>query len=541
VSMSRTALLAGVLSLFLLPCSKAAAPAVRSEPLHVRIDRLIGIDQDFARYDAGLASDSEFLRRVHIDLAGYIPTSAQIRAFLADSAPDKRRRVIEQLLNSPEYARNMAQVFDVLLMERRPSRHVPQADWHEFLRQAFLNNRPWDEVVREILSGDGTDPKKRHRIKFFLERDSDPHLVSRDISRLLLGMNLQCAQCHDHPRIEDYRQEHYYGLFAFVSRTTAVQDKNKKLLLLSEKADGETTYQSVFDPKKITKTAVPRVPFGPALVEPLVDKAKLYVIAPAADVAAVPTFSRLARLAGAITQRDYLPFRRNLANRLWAHLMGRGLFEPFDNDHSANPPSHPEVLDLLAQELADNGFNIRAILRELALTKTYQRSSIPRPGTDAKQAPLYAIAVVKPLSPEQLAWSVMQATGLLESYRKAYGGKDPEGEAYRRLAPSAALFINAFANPPGQPQTFEPRTDQALLLANHPSLRSWLAPGSTLATRLNSLPLPTRVEELYLSVLGRLPDEEERKEATEFLTRQPKDIGDLAWALLTSPEFRFNH
>src|SRR5262249_1725510 len=133
--------------------------------------------------------------------------------------------LIDRLLASPEHARHLAHVFDVMLMERRPDRFVPRAQWHEYLRSSFAANKPWDVLVREILGADGADPKMRAPAKFFLDRGAEPHLVTRDISRLFLGMNLQCAQCHDHPRIEEYRQEHYYGLYAFVSRTRLVADQ----------------------------------------------------------------------------------------------------------------------------------------------------------------------------------------------------------------------------------------------------------------------------------------------------------------------------
>src|SRR5262249_29070521 len=153
-----------------------------------------------------------------------------------------------------------------------------------------------------------------------------------DISRLFLGTNLQCAQCHDHPRVVEYRQEHYYGLFAFVSRTTLANNRLRRMGTLSEKADGEVTFQSVFDPKKVTKTALPRVPGMPAIKDPPIDKTKLYLVRPTPTTAAVPRYSRRAQLAGALARVDNVAFRRNIANRLWAQMMGRGLIEPLDMD-----------------------------------------------------------------------------------------------------------------------------------------------------------------------------------------------------------------
>src|SRR5262249_26271534 len=163
--------------------------------------------KDFARFDAGPAEDAEFLRRVTLDLTGTIPTSAEARAFLADKAADRRVALIDRLLASPERARHMAHVFDAMLMERRVAKQVPAAQWHEYLRSSFAVNKAWDVLAKELLTGDGSDAKTRPALRFLLDRDGEPHLITRDVSRLMLGMNLQCAQCHDHPRIEDWKQD----------------------------------------------------------------------------------------------------------------------------------------------------------------------------------------------------------------------------------------------------------------------------------------------------------------------------------------------
>ncbi len=526
-------------ALLLVPLSLSAA-AGPSRPLHQRIDALINAGEDFARYQAPRCSDAEFVRRIYLDLTGKVPSVAEARAFLAEPSPGKRRALIDRLLASPEHARHLGTVLDVMLMERRVDRFVPQAVWSEFLRTSVAANKPWDAIAREVLSGDGSDPKARHRVTFFLARGGEPNLITRDVSRLFLGTNLQCAQCHDHPRVEEYRQEHYYGLLAFVGRSSFLVDRGKRLGMLSEKADGETTFQSVFDPAKVTKTALPRVPGGPALKDPPLDRTKAYAVAPAPGVAAVPRYSRRARLAEAITRADYVPFRRNIANRLWALMMGRGLVEPLDMDHPGNPPSHPELLDLLAEDIAARKFDMRGFLRELALSETYQRGSELPAGAEAKEAPLYAAAVVKPLTPEQLAWSLMEATGLIETNR--LGKKPTEAVLYARLVGNVTPFVRTFGSPAGAAQGFDARMEQALFLANGPTVRSWLVnrPAS-LVGRLAKLSGAALADELYLSIFTRLPDDEERRETAEFLARRPGAYADLAWALLASAEFRFNH
>src|SRR5262245_2220992 len=459
------AALAALAAPVLLSPLQAAAPPRPAVPLYQRIDQLINARLGPTAPVAPRASDPEFLRRVTLDLTGTIPTSDEARRFLADKGADQRSRLIDRLLASPEHARHLATVFDVMLMERRPDRSVPKVVWTDFLRQSFAANKPWDVLAREVLSGDEKGGKERHRVKFFLERSAEPHLVTRDVGRLFLGSNYQCAQCHDHPRIDAYRQEHYYGLFAFVSRTSLAGNRRARVGTLTEKADGEVTYQSVFDPKKVTKTALPRVPDGPALRDP-------------PRSLAGPRYSRLARLAPEVTRADYAPFRRNIANRLWALLMGQGLVEPLDTDHPGNPPVHPELLDLLADEITARKFDVRGFLREVALSDAYQRSSALPEGVQARDARPLSVARLKPLSPEQLALALMQATGLTDSFRLGLGKKASEPALYARLAPSIPPFVRAFGGPAGTPASFEATSDQALFLANGPTVRSWLAPRS---------------------------------------------------------------
>jgi hypothetical protein len=519
-------------------------------PLHQRIDQLIAAGTaDFEAHAAPLASDAEFLRRIYLDLAGTIPTVSEARTFLNDKAPEKRGRLIDRLLASPEYARRMQTVFDVMLMERRPSRHVPQAHWAEYLRSSFAVNKPWDQLVREILSADGADPKLRPAAKFYLDREGEPNLLTRDISRLFLGMNLQCAQCHDHPLVEAYRQDHYYGLFAFLNRSFLFNDKAAKQFVFAEKAEGDVSFQSVFDPTKVTKSTGPRMPGRPPLKEPAIDKGKEYAVAPANDVRPVPKFSRRALLPDAIASGDNVQFRRNIVNRLWALMMGRGLVHPVDFDHKDNPPSHPELLAMLADEFGAMKFDMRAFLRELALSKTYQRSSELPPGAKAIPAESFAVAGLKPLSPEQLALSLMQATGLTDAERPALGQGLTEATLHAKLAGNIAPFVAVFGSQPGNPegQGFLATLDQALFLENGALVQSWLMPrAGNLSERVGKIADANLVaDELYLSVLTRLPSQEERAEVREYLNGRggdrPAALRELAWALLAAAEFRFNH
>lgn len=524
-----------------LPGSVAA-----QAPVHQRIDELIAAGKpEFAKQAAGSADDAEFLRRVHLDLAGVIPSADVARAFLKDTAADRRVKLIDRLLASEPYPRHMQRVFDNLFMDRRPDKHVKHGEWQEYLRKSFADNKPLDQLVREILSADGADVKNRAPARFYLDRDAEPHQLTRDIGRLFLGMNVHCAQCHDHPLVPAYRQEHYYGIYAFLSRTALFTDKKAKLSMLAEKAEGEVSFQSVFVPK-VTKNSGPRLPDGPVLQEPKQEKGKEYAVAPAKDVRPVPRYSRRALLAEQIIGNAH--FRRTLANRLWFQMLGRGIVHPVEYDHEANPPSHPELLKFLGAELAARKFDVKFLLREIALSKTYQRSSVlPKGGEEAPEN-TFSAALLRPMSPEQLAWSVMQATGLADAERQTQGKKPNEAALHARLVGNEVPFIALFGNAPGEPASeFQATLDQTLFLRNGDLVRGWLAPRSgNLTFRLARLASADAVaEELYLSVLTRLPTVDERREVADFLASRGSDrpaaLQDLAWALLATAEFRFNH
>jgi hypothetical protein len=364
--------------------SFAARPASADEaakpPLHERIDRLI--EQGTVGPSAAICSDADFVRRVWLDLAGMIPPVTEVRSFLADEAPDKRIKLIDRLLASAEFNRHMALLWDATINERRADKGVTSADWQGYLYQSLAANKPLDQLLREILVSDGVEPALRPAAKFMLDRDCEPNVVTRDLGRLLFGMDLQCAQCHDHPLVDDYYQADYYGLYAFVMRSSVFADpKNKQSRQIGEAADGEASFKSVFTGNTGDKVQ-PRTPKWVGIVEPVVKKGEEYVSKPAKDVRGVPKVSRRQLLAGEF--ENSLAFRRNIANRLWAQVMGRGLVHPVDAHHPANPPAHPEVLTLLTEEVKTLKYDMRAAIRELMLTKVYQRTcELPAPDVAA--------------------------------------------------------------------------------------------------------------------------------------------------------------
>jgi Protein of unknown function (DUF1549)/Protein of unknown function (DUF1553) len=350
-----------------------SAPAANgpAEPLHRRIDRLLAADRIGPA--VAPASDAEFLRRVALDLTGMPPSAEELRRFLADKDPDKRVRAVDRLLESPLFARHWATTLDVMLMERLPNDQVPAEDWQAFLLDAARRNRPFNELVAEILRADGVDPKHRAPARFYLDRESEPNRITRDVGRIFFGLDLQCAQCHNHPLVEDYRQSDYQGLLAFFSAGSEVvkMTGTKKTSSFPEKAGKDLAFDSVFvkDDHHLTG---PRLPGGVELEEPVFRPGDEYKAKAAGDVMPVPRHSRRAMLASLAAGGGHRVFNENLANRLWAMMMGRGLVHPVDMNHPANPPSHPELLTMLGQEIAALQFDVKPFLRELALTKAYQ-------------------------------------------------------------------------------------------------------------------------------------------------------------------------
>ncbi len=356
--------------------------AAQDQPLHKVIDSLLSPASGLTT----VCSDAEFLRRVSLDLTGMPPSTIAVREFLADESADKRMLAVDRLLATPQYTRHMATTLDLMLMERRSNAHVPQDDWHNWLLTSLRDGKPWNVMAREILTADGDDPSMRPAARFFLDRQSEPHLLTRDIGRIFFGRDLQCAQCHDHPLISDYLQADYHGLLAFLApgyaivRKETVQEGDKQttkeVTLHAEKAGSDLTFESVFIQGTLHRTG-PRLFDNVVIDEPFAYPGEEYDVAPAEGIKSVPRFSRRAKLAEVATDGTQRMFNENMANRLWAHMLGRGLVHPVDLHHYDNPPTNPELLKQLGERFAGMNYDIRGLLREVALSQTYQRAFDP--------------------------------------------------------------------------------------------------------------------------------------------------------------------
>lgn len=529
---------------------RIAAPAPAADP----IDSFLVLGEPkFAQSRSLPCTDLEFLRRVHLDLVGSLPTVEEARRFEADPNPAKRAQLVDKLLASPAHSWHMAEVLDVWWMERRPDKVISTTEWRAWLRDSLLGGEPLDFLVRDILLADGTVKETRPAARFFLDRECEPNLVARDIARLFMGANLQCAQCHDHPRVTDYTQEKYQGLVAFLIRSRQMTDPKLKMAVIAEKAEGETTFVSVFDKGKVQKKTGPKLPGGRELSDPMLSKGSEYLVAPGKEVREVPRYSRRSQLAGLLAQGGYQPFARNMANRLWALVMGKGLVHPLDMHHDDNPPSHPELLDYLADELIRQRFDHRAFLRSLVLSQAYQRSSIPQSGGEWKKpdtANHWQGMPLRPLPPETFARAILQATGWMDGEVAGLAATPPaERETVLRDRMKAAMgpLVSMLKGQPGVAEEFDPRVDQALFFQNNAHILNLMGqrPGSLMSRLLALKDADAVIEEIHLSVLTRHASAAEKADwapevkaamasgQTQTMYRQ------LIWALLASAEFRF--
>ena len=373
-SVSAQLLLSVALSVCLTSQTAAQAPPtapVATESLTALVNRHLALPTGVTIPPAG---DAEYLRRVSLDLIGMPPTADEARAFLADTDPSKREKLVDRLLASPQHTRHLAATLDVMLMERRANTHVPQDEWMAWLMASVQANKPWNVLLRELLTADGEPGAARAAARFLLDRGAEPNVVARDIGRLYFGRDMQCAQCHDSPLTTDFLQHDYQGLLAVSSAITTVVRKvdGKDVTLLADRAGSDLTFESVFAKGTPHRTGA-RLPGGTTLREPFLIPGQEYTVAPADGVRSVPISNRRQWLAETATSGQQRLFNENAVNRIWSLMFGRGLVQPLDMLHPDNPAASPELLQELGQQFAAAGFDIRSMLRALALSEPYQR------------------------------------------------------------------------------------------------------------------------------------------------------------------------
>ena len=463
---------------------------------------------------APVVDDATFLRRASLDLIGRVPTAAEVRAFLADAAPDKRATLVARLIASGGHTRHMATFW------RRT--WVPQADTAEFARLAddfeewvaarVQENVPYDRVVRELLTLPDSAASRRGPVSpagFFAASESKPENLAANATRSFLGVNLDCAQCHNHP-FARWTRDQFWQTAAFFAPPM-------------KGASGKAMPPELTIPN--TKKALsPELLDGTAAKWP--------------EVLAPDTGRQL--LAGWLTAKENPYFARNAVNRLWAHVYGTALVEPLDDlsGDSGNTGYHAELLKELGAAFAASGFDMKYITRALVLTTAYQLSAVTRDDgpTDPR---LFARMPVRGLTGEQLYDSLRTAAGL--PAERADTGRGLGLEARKRFA--AQFQVE-------RPVTAERSITQALSMMNGRLTNDLtdLAKNPTLGGVANAPFLDTngKVETLFFAVLGRKPTVKELKSMADFVkaaaeTRRERALGDVFWALVNSTEFNTNH
>ena len=503
--------------------------------------------------DAALAKDSikatpaadgaTLIRRLSLDLVGRIPTVAEWSAFAKSTDPAKRAKLVDRLVASPGFVRHQATELDTMLMAG------DKGSVREYLAAAIGDNRPWDQIFRELLLPDQTDKRTKPAAEYLRRKVKDLDRLTAEVSSTFFGVNISCAQCHDHPLVHDWKQDHFYGMKSFLSRTFL--NGNDNAGFVAEHGYGTIRFKTTDDVERqarlmfLTGTRVD----DPNAKEPskeeqtkekeAMDRAKKAKVPPPA-----PYFSARAKLVEvALQPGDREFFAKAIVNRIWHRLFGQGLVMPLDQMHSANPASHPDLLAWLARDTIDHGYDLRRLIRGLVMSEAYGRGSVWEAGEQPRPS-VFAVALVRPLTPAQLGTSLRLAT-----VDPASLPPDFQSELFAQriesFEKSGRPLAAAFNTTSGDAQI---GVAEALFFTNGKQVESELlaeAP-DRLVGRLKKISGITEVIDLAVrTVLSRPPVDDEIRTLATYLgerTDRPDDASaQLVWALLTSSEFRFNH
>ena len=491
------------------------ANVVRTQ-ITTRVDELLAGGWRAASVSPGAgADDAEFLRRVSLDLTGVIPRVADAREFLSDTRPDKRELLVEQLLRSPMHAAHLANAWRRMLLpgELSDQQAAGAAGFQAWLREQFAANLRYDNLVAELLVTKGGAEQTGPAL-FYTSLELKPEEVAANTSRIFLGVQIECAQCHDHP-FDRWTKQDFWGYAAFFARLESKPGRQASMLQLVDAPTGELKY-----------------PETDLVVLPK------YLDASAANEN--EDSSRRRQLAIWLVSRDNPFFAKAAVNRVWAQMFGRGLTEPVDDFSERNPPSHPELLNELADYFIETGFDLRSLYAALANTQAYQLSS-QSDHVDERAPELFAGMAIKSLTPEQLYDSLLQATQQRQRISvTSMGPADP-----RR-----AEFLARFESPGQAASEFEAGIPQALAMMNGPLVATATQPDQGWLLTALEAPLLSdddRVETLFLATLSRLPSQDEKTAIAPYLAAaetsadRQRALGDILWSLLNSAEFMLNH
>ncbi|PQO45525.1 DUF1549 and DUF1553 domain-containing protein [Blastopirellula marina] len=458
------------------------------------------------------ANDGEFVRRAYLDLVGSIPTVAQTRAYLEDGSADKREKLIAQLLKSPAHPSHLATTWRALVLEPTddPTSLQNEQGLQQWLREKFSENVRYDRLVEEFLTATQGNNGPGY---FYAAQELKPELLAAETSRIFLGLQLECAQCHDHP-FDRWKQDDFWGVAAFFAQLERPNNDNNLGLGRFDIVDRSSGEVTIPDTDKVVKPSFPGTD---------------------ADYASFGG-TRRQQLAIWMVSRDNPFMPRRAVNWAWSHMMGRGIVHPADDMSPQNAPSHPELLDELTTYFVKSGFDMRLLLQTIAITDTYARSS---EAVSASEAPpeLFARMAVKSLTPEQL-YDALLKVGLLR------GNNDGNLNDGMRNQ-----FVTRMRTAGKDRTTFDTGMPQALALMNGPPVSTATDPNTSGILRAMSAPFLSdeqRLNVLFLAAYSREPNEQELLRYEEFLKsaspqEQSKALGDVLWVLANSAEFMLNH
>lgn len=473
----------------------------------------------------------EYMRRAYLDIIGRIPTVAEAQAFLQSRDPGRDKKLIEKLLEHPDAAKDFGNQWTVLLLGRKAQeRGVDRGALAAWLRRQYLDDTSWDKVVYELMTATGSN-KENGAVNFpIAHMESGAVPLTSITTRLFLGKQIQCTQCHNH-QTNSWKQSDFWGINAFF-KGLRKQDVNKpdasgaNVFDHTELRDDPTEASVQFDrPDGTVDVAYPRYLDG-------------------RSIDAGSGVVRRVELAKIVADPKNPDLARAYVNRVWGHFFGRGFVHPVDDFGTHNPASHPELLDRLAVEFQKSGYNHKALVRWITSSQAYHLSSKMNK-SNAKDDSLFSHMALKPMSPEQLFDSLLTATSAQQA-----GGLDDGGKKRDQWLNQ---FIFAFANDEdGEGSSFQGTIPQALMMMNGELMEKATGgkPGSFLADLLNEAqrqnhtqPVAFMVNNLYLASLSRYPSNPELGHASQYLNNFPDTIGvlqDLFWALLNSNEFVLN-
>jgi hypothetical protein len=485
-------------------------------------------------------TDAEFIRRAYLDAAGILPTAAETEKFLADRSPDKRSRLIDDLIKRPEFVDYWAYKWsDLLLVSSNKLSSEGMWSYYNWIRQSVAADKPWDRFVHEIVTATGNARESGAANYWVIHRD--PTDIAENITQAFLGTTITCAHCHNHP-LDKWTRKDYFAMANLFSRVR---------LKTGQPATSKPGSGTILE--DVTVYSSPTGEFDyPPLNRPLqpqpLDAKPLPLDSPV---------NRRAYFADWLTSPSNRYFARALVNRVWRNFMGRGLVEPADDMRSSNPPSNEELLSALTQDFVSHGFDVNHLIRTIMNSATYQAASEPTP-ENVQDEKYYSHYVIRRLPAEVLLDAFSQVTAVSEKF-DGY----PLGMRALQLPDTAvdSYFLTAFGRPARQQtresdRTSEPSITQALHVINGDTLNQKLRAPAGSVDMLLKLGLSDEriVDYLFLSAFSRYPTESERRKIVEDLepaeaksppagdvdSRRAAAI-DVAWAVLTSEEFMFNH